>query len=270
MKILIADDEKMMRTGMQKEVSKVFAPKVPQFFLASDGKEAVEIFESEPDIALVFLDVEMPRLNGLEVAKRIKEISADVDIIMTTAYSEYAMDAWRLHIGGYLLKPVDAQDIKAELDHLKITPEDSKDDNGIKITCFGEFQIEADGVPLHFSRTKSKEMVAYLVAKNSATATRAQISEVLWEGKGGKSKNSYMSALVLDIKNTLREVGWEEIFYHSHNEYRLLSDKVSCDYHEFLKGNPLAIRKYRGEFMSQYSWAEEYIWDLESMKRTDH
>ena len=262
MKIMIADDEKIMRTGMQKEIIKAVAPAKPQFFIANDGKKAVEIFKKEPDIALVFLDVEMPGLNGLEAAKRIKEISADVNIIMTTAYSQYAMDAWRLHIGGYLLKPVDAQDIKAELDNLKIMPGDIDKETRIKIQCFGEFQIKADAEPLHFSRSKSKEMVAYLVARNGAAATRAEISEVLFGESGGKSKNSYMSAIVFDIKNTLKAVDMEEIFYHSHNEYMLLSDKVSCDYHEFLKGNPIAIKKYRGEFMSQYSWAEEYIWDL--------
>ena len=115
MKILITDDEKMMRSGMEKEVKKVLSDAV--VYTASSGKEALEIFGKE-DISLVFLDVEMPGMNGLEVAKKLKEIKPTVNIVMTTAYPNYAVDAYRLHIGGYLLKPVVADDIQEELEHL--------------------------------------------------------------------------------------------------------------------------------------------------------
>ena len=270
MKILIADDEKIMRSGMEKEVKKAIAPHEAIIFLAEDGQRAVEIFKEEKDISLVFLDVEMPRLNGLKAAKSIKEISPDVDIIMTTAYSDYAIDAYRLHIGGYLLKPVDANDIKAELDNLKITPEKIKDPTKLIIKCFGEFSIEFDGKPLHFSRTKSKEFLAYLTAKANATSNRSEICGILWEGTDlQKSKESYMSALLFDIKKTLKQAGLEDVFYHNRNEYKLVPERIECDYFEFLKGNPIAIKEYRGEFMNQYSWAEEYIWDLDNAANND-
>lgn len=261
MNVLIADDERMMRIGMEKEIRKAM-PEVT-IFVASNGDEALEIF-TKVEIALVFLDIEMPGMNGLEVAKKIKEASPETNIILTTAYPNYAVKAYKLHVGGYLLKPVVAEDIHEELEHLRHPLEEKKDPAKLKLTCFGEFRAEFDGQPLRFSRSKSKEVLAYLIAKNGASASRAELCDVLWEDEGKKSQKSYIGALISDLRKSLKSVGLEEIFYHERNEYRILTEKVDCDYLEFLKGNPEAIRAYRGEFMNQYSWAEEYIWDLEN------
>ena len=260
MDVLIADDERMMRIGMEKEVRKA----IPDagIYVASNGEEAIEIF-SKVDINLVFLDIEMPGMNGLEVAKRIKEVAPETNIIMTTAYPNYAVKAYKMHIGGYLLKPVDAEDIKEELDNLRHPIEEKTDPEKLKITCFGEFRVEYKGEPLHFTRSKSKEILAYLVARNGASATRVELCDVLWEEDDKKSQKSYIGALIMDLKKSLKSVGLEDVLFHGRNEYRLNTNMVDCDYLEFLKGNPEAIRAYRGEFMNQYSWGEEYIWDLE-------
>ena len=175
MKVLIADDEKMMRTGMEKEVKKVLPDAA--VFLAESGREALRIF-GEEDIALVFLDVEMPGMNGLEVAKNLKEMRPDVNIVMTTAYPNYAVDAYRLHIGGYLMKPVDAEDIREELENLAHPIREESDPGKLSLHCFGEFRAEYGGEPLHFSRSKSREILAYLTAKNGASAGR---NELRWK-----------------------------------------------------------------------------------------
>ncbi|MCR5793609.1 MAG: response regulator [Lachnospiraceae bacterium] len=261
MKVLITDDEKMMRIGMEKEVKKVLPD--ADIFLAESGKEALRIFDEE-DISLVFLDVEMPGMSGLEVAKHLKERKATVNIVMTTAYPNYAVDAYRLHIGGYLMKPVDADDIREELEHLAHPIEENASPNRLRLQCFGEFRAEYDGKPLHFSRSKSKEILAYLTAKNGASASRNELCNILWEDEERESKKSYIRVLMMELKNTLKEIGFEDVLTHNRNEYSLKTNEVYCDYYEFLKGNPSAIRAYQGEFMNQYSWGEEFIWDLEN------
>lgn len=261
MKVLITDDEKMMRSGMEKEVKKVIPD--AEIFLAESGKQALEIF-AEHDIPLVFLDVEMPGMNGLEAAKRLKDIRSDVNIIMTTAYPNYAVDAYKLHIGGYLMKPVDAEDIREELEHLTHPIEADTDPDKLTLSCFGEFKVEYGGEPMRFSRTKAKEILAYLTAKNGASASKNELCDVLWEDEERDSKKSYIRVLVLELKKSLKEIGMEEVLIHNRNEYSLRTDMVNCDYYEFLKGNPAAIRAYNGEFMNQYSWGEEYIWDIEN------
>ena len=260
MNILIADDERMTRVGMEKEIRKVIPDST--VFVASNGNEALEIFD-KVDISLVFLDIEMPGANGLEVAKSIKDISPETNIIMTTAYPNYAITAYKMHIGGYLLKPVDAEDIREELDNLRYPLKGKKEPEKLKLTCFGEFRAEYAGEPLPFARSKSKEVLAYLVAKNGASATRVELCDILWGGWKASYK-SYIGALIMDLKKTLKKVGVEDALYHGRNEYRLNTEMVYCDYYEFMKGNPEAINSYRGEFMSQYSWGEEYIWDIEN------
>ena len=259
MNILIADDERMARVGMEKEIKKVIPDGT--VFVASNGNEALEIFD-KVDISLVFLDIEMPGANGLEVAKKIKEVSPETNIIMTTAYPNYAVTAYKMHIGGYLLKPVDAEDIREELDNLRY-PIQKKEPEKLKLICFGEFRAEYAGEPLPFARSKSKEVLAYLVAKNGASATRVELCDILWGGWKDSYK-SYIGALIMDLKKALKKIGQEDILYHGRNEYRINTEMVYCDYYEFMKGNPEAINSYRGEFMNQYSWGEEYIWDLEN------
>ena len=263
MNVLIADDERMMRIGMEKEVRKALPD--ASIFVASNGNEALEIFD-KVEIALVFLDIEMPGENGLEVAKRIREQAPTVNIIMTTAYPNYAVKAYKMHIGGYLMKPVDADDIREELENLRHPIETETKSGRLKLTCFGEFRAEYDGEPLHFTRSKSKEVLAYLVAKNGASATRVELCDVLWEDEERRSSKSYIRALIMDLKKALKNVGLEDVLFHGRNEYRLKTEMVDCDYLEFLKGNPEAINAYRGEFMNQYSWAEEYIWDIENAR----
>ncbi|MCR5586059.1 MAG: response regulator [Lachnospiraceae bacterium] len=263
MEILVVDDEKMLRQGLATEIKKVLPD--AEIKMAENGNQAIEIFKNS-DIMLVFLDIEMPGISGLETAKKLKEIQPDVNIIMTTAYSQYAVEAYKLHVGGYLLKPVDEDDIREELDNLKHPLTLAEDDNKLKITCFGEFNATFRGEPLKYKRKKSKELLAYLIAKNGATATRAELCDILWEGESvTRSNQSYLGALIIDLKNALKSVGMESAFCHSRNEYYLNKEKVNCDYYEFLNGNPIAIKNYRGEFMLQYSWGEEYIWDLESV-----
>mgnify|MGYP000025173317 FL=1 len=81
-------------------------------YLAADGAEGLEKFrEYRPD--LVVTDIEMPKLDGLEMSKEIRKISPDTPIILTTAYNEDAQveEGKRIGISAYLLKPVDYADL---------------------------------------------------------------------------------------------------------------------------------------------------------------
>ncbi len=112
MKILIADDEKNMRWILGKNL------KEENFDImeASDGEEAFHLFlDEEPD--LVILDYRMPKIDGMEVLKRIKTINSKLPVIMITAHgsTDAAVEAMKLGAADYISKPFDINDLKLSI-----------------------------------------------------------------------------------------------------------------------------------------------------------
>ena len=105
MNLLIADDENLELKVLEKTVKKHFVEEL-EIFASSNGRKASQICdEVKPDIAL--LDIEMPGMNGIELAKYIKEKYAECIIIFITAYDrfDYAIEAMHIKAFDYLLKP---------------------------------------------------------------------------------------------------------------------------------------------------------------------
>lgn len=102
LRVLIADDDIGMRTILRKIVDKV-----EDFVLvaeAADGKAALELVEKlKPDV--VFLDVEMPEMTGVECARAIQDLDPGVIIIFATAHDTYMGDAFEVYAFDYLIKP---------------------------------------------------------------------------------------------------------------------------------------------------------------------
>ena len=105
MNLLIADDENLELKVLEKTIKKFFLNEL-DIFMASNGKQAAGIVENT-DINIALLDIEMPGMNGIELAKLIREKNHDCIIIFITAYDrfEYAIEAMHIKAFDYLLKP---------------------------------------------------------------------------------------------------------------------------------------------------------------------
>ncbi len=105
MNLLIADDENLELKVLEKTIKKFFLNEL-EIFMASNGKQAAQISD-ETEINIALLDVEMPGMNGIELAKLIREKNHDCIIIFITAYDrfEYAIEAMHIKAFDYLLKP---------------------------------------------------------------------------------------------------------------------------------------------------------------------
>lgn len=105
MNLLIADDENLELKVLEKTIKKFFLNEL-DIFMASNGKQAASIVENT-DINIALLDIEMPGMNGIELAKLIREKNHDCIIIFITAYDrfEYAIEAMHIKAFDYLLKP---------------------------------------------------------------------------------------------------------------------------------------------------------------------
>ena len=116
LRVIIADDDMGMRTIMRKIVSRVEG-----FVLvaeAGDGKTALELVESlKPDV--VFLDVEMPEMTGVECARAIEDMDPDIVIIFATAHEGYMGDAFEVYAFDYLMKPFKVERVIQTLERAK-------------------------------------------------------------------------------------------------------------------------------------------------------
>ena len=141
--------------------------------------EALDWLENHtPDIAL--LDIDMPGMNGLELARRIRDMHPDTAVIFLTGYSEYALDAFQLHASGYLMKPINREKLASEVEYALSGRNRGKASNVFAKT-FGNFDLLVDGRPLVFKRSKSKELLAYLVDRHGGNVSRPEAFAVLWE-----------------------------------------------------------------------------------------
>lgn len=217
--------------------------------------DAMTDSREKPDA--VFLDVEMPEENGIEVARRVKRCSPRTWIVFVTGFSEYALDAFSVHAKGYIIKPVTAQDVRAELSDPALPPLPRAKVARAQIQTFGNFEVFVGGTPLAFSRGKAKEMLAYLVHRNGAACTTRELAAVLFEGDAN-GKMDYFFKVAQCLRQTLKNAGCGDIVRHSYRSYALETSLVDCDYYRFLQGtDAAALNAYTGEYMAQYSWAEQ-------------
>ena len=247
MKILLVDDEELQLIRLEKTCRKIM-PDATYYCYTNPKKAYNEMINEKIDIA--FLDVEMPEINGIILAKKLKAINPQVNIIFVTAYDNYALDAYKLHASGYVTKPVNEKKVKDELEGLRYDVE-LKPSKKLQVKCFGNFEVFYNGVPLKFARSKSKELFAYLIDREGAAINVNELNAVLWEDDDHKS---YLRNLVSDITATLKSVGLDDVFIKRHNECFIDISKIDCDAYEYKNNNPDAIRAYRGEYMMQYSW----------------
>ncbi|MGB1307666.1 MAG: LytR/AlgR family response regulator transcription factor [Oceanihabitans sp.] len=184
MKALIIDDEKKARHVLRILVSEN-CPKITQILEADNLLSGVELIKNEKP-SIVFLDIEMPEHSGLEILNFIEKENHNFEIIFTTAYSEYAIQAFQLSAIDYLLKPVRPSQIKEAVDkaiaflgssqinkrlaELKTSLEESNfkkiglpNADGIKFVNFQEIiMLEADGM---YTNVSTKNNGSILVSK---------------------------------------------------------------------------------------------------------
>lgn len=247
MKVLLVDDEKLQLLRLEKVCKKVLPE--AEVFSFTNPLKALES-EEVPHFDLAFLDIEMPGMNGIQLAKKLKANNPRIKIVFVTAYHEYALDAFRVHASGYVTKPVSETKIQEEVNELgnaATLPSKKK----LQIKCFGNFEVFHEGKVVKFSYQKSKEVFAYLVDREGSSATINELNAVLWE----EDHKSYLRNLIADIQHTLKAIGCSDVFLKKRNECAIDPSKVDCDAYEYKKDNPDAINLYRGEYMIQYSWA---------------
>ncbi|MCM1267269.1 MAG: LytTR family DNA-binding domain-containing protein [Bacteroidales bacterium] len=118
MRILICDDEKSIQTLLRQKTAHFFAAKnIPcEILCCGSGEEVLSLAKQGMTIDLLFLDIQMPGKNGMEIAKILRKNQKDILIIFVTALSEYVYEAFDVNAFHYLVKPFDEEKLYQVLD----------------------------------------------------------------------------------------------------------------------------------------------------------
>lgn len=255
MKFIAADDERLALEGLIQAIKE-----------ARPGAEIVpfrrpeEVLEyaSRETYDVAFLDIEMGTMDGLTLAKKLKEIRPEGDIVFATGYSQYAIEAFKLRAAGYLMKPITSEDVARELAHIEERAGAVAEEvPGLSAKCFGKFDILFDNESIKFRYSKTKELLAYLICRKGSFCSNGEIMAAIWEDKKDTpSLFSNLRNLISDLTGTLKELGCGEAIIKRRGMVAVDTAKISCDYYRWLSGDIDAINSYEGEFMLPYEWAE--------------
>ncbi|MDA1678398.1 MULTISPECIES: response regulator [unclassified Bacillus cereus group] len=156
------------------------------------GFQIIDTFQSPleainmlPDYTLdaILLDIEMPKMTGIELAKKLVDDGIDVPIIFSTAYPNYALEAFRVQALDYILKPLTpsaVQDLDDRLKKYYGVPNQQRNSNTLQVQLYGNTFIKKDHQSLKWPTRVTEELFYYFLLHKEKTVSKWQILDDIW------------------------------------------------------------------------------------------
>ena len=216
---LSVDDQREVLELMQKMLKDID----PQgtHMVAENMEEAFDLLSDQ--VQIIFLDIEMAGLNGIEAADLLQKKYPKLNVVFVTGHPEYSLSAHEVFPSGFLTKPVDEQDIRRALSHLRYPVEQTTAALTVRCNPFALFVGEK---PFDFKSSRTIELFAYLVYKNGAFVTNGELLGILWDGN--TDKDSRLRQLIMDMRNCLNEIGAGNIIIKKYGKIGLDMKALHC------------------------------------------
>lgn len=289
---LLADDEEhalsllellLHQTGEVKVVGR-----------CANGLEALEqVALLKPDVA--FLDIEMPGMNGLEVAERIESASYSTYIVFVTAYDKYAVSAFENDALDYLLKPLEVDRlhrtvgrIKRAVAYMRAEERESRANEAEttarpparpEVQLLGEIQVTVEGRGrLKWRTSKEKEVFAYLAVHYGTRVHRDMLLDELWPDEHYQKAKVYLHTCISYLRRDLRQLGLEDAVVYENEKYSLIPALERSDYREFIEmaamllmpGNHAdSIERMVSLYSGRLFRNEDYQWAGDKIRHTE-
>lgn len=168
-------------------------------------------------VDVAFIDIEMPRMNGLELAAKLREQQDSLRIIFTTAYDRYAFHAFEVEAVDYLLKPISDNDIQRVIRRLqKLQPsapeeqpeqqlKEQKREQEPPVRCFGCFEAkDGEGQLVKWPTRKAEELFAYLLIHQDRLVSKWELLDLLWKDMDEERGLDHLYSTVYRMKQVLK------------------------------------------------------------------
>ncbi|KIP87116.1 transcriptional regulator [Stenotrophomonas maltophilia] len=193
---LIAEDEELLRSALADQLRRLW-PELRIVAECEDGASALEqLAEKQPDIA--FLDIRMPGISGIQVARALGELSPRTQVVFVTAYDQYAIDAFEQGAMDYLLKPVSDERLLATRERLLARLPSARNDDAVLerlLQRLGNGQPHADTPPL-----------AWITASNGRDTVLIMLEDVVYFRADNKYTTVVTAAGESLLRTPLREL----------------------------------------------------------------
>lgn len=218
------------------------------------AQEALD-YAAQNHFRMAVLDDNLPDMSILQLCRELKEKNPQFIPVFITNGPELAMEAYQLGAADYLTRPFSDERLEKAMDRTECL---AKYTTGlIQVRTFGHFDVFVDGLPVKFTRQKSKEILAYLVDRWGGYATTQQILADLWEDHAGeKSAMSGFQTAFKTLRMDMEKAGIGQILISDRNQKSIDANALDCDYYKLLEGDPGMLETFTGQYMAEYSWAE--------------
>lgn len=265
MRTILVDDESWALQKLKRDCERNDSIEVVGAF--SNAEDALE-YARNSRIDLALLDVELPMMDGLELGLELRKIYPDLVMIYITGNGGYALSSIKVKADYFMLKPYSEQDVDEILERAILLS--GRQVKRVFIRTFGFFDVFVDGVPIYFTSTKAKELLAVMVDRCGGYIYAEEAISIMWEDRpcDSTTRSLYRQAAA-KLRGILKQYNIEDILLEEKQGRRLNTDLIDCDYYMLRRGDKKAAAQYFGQYMVQYSWAENTNASLNDYYRAD-
>jgi len=229
MRIAAVDDEMHVLERFKRLVINI--KEIELCGLFGTGEELL-LYLKENTIDAVFLDIEMPGVNGLQLSQDILNLDENIEIIFATAFNQYAIEAFELQAMDYIMKPLTEERLGKTIRRLLKIKNAIGEPVKPFIQCFGGFEVFLKGEAMVWKNSKAKEVFAFLVHKQGVPLNWEKIADVVWPEYDSEKAQTNFHATTYLLRKKLAQVGMANILESGRGNYRVVKDKVNCDVYQ--------------------------------------
>ncbi|WP_152394204.1 response regulator [Paenibacillus guangzhouensis] len=279
MKVILVDDEPLALSRLQKLLERVVSGVEIVASYSDPNEVTLGVLEHRPDV--VFLDIQMPEIDGLELGMQIQTVVPGTEIVFVTGYDQYAVRAFELYAVDYIMKPVQLerlnQTVMRVMDKMNLKgTKETQDLNTPMVCCFEQIRFQLNAMKtqnVKWRTSKAQELFAYLLHHRKRVVSRNLLLELLWPDTPEDKAVQYLYTAIYHIRQTLKnyrmdsisirigelETGYRLDMGNAHVDTELWEkdlkqlgrlDADTVDSHEHV------LKMYTGDYLGNY----EYLW----------